>query len=658
MRNGVRIILLTLITLNIVIEHSFAASGSDFESLFKPIDAAAIAGDGRLTISINRSGRITACHWPSPGYFEQIAYETRSRSEPLLGVESWHGAAWALRIGEQLIWMYDDRWSHAFIKQHTPSLIEIESSFEGRNLRVRQRIRIAKTGNEFEYQITVSGNMEAPPTAYWYANFSPSTRLIPHLPVSTKSARDFAAFLHPDGNAVIHFRPSDPSSQFWRQARRLVGSDIEWPVFPKGSYVVYASPNETSNVAVGQEQGHGAVVDQVNAGTLSNQRSAVGQTASAIEMQMHLRDSDYTAAVVVAFGTSYTEAAQRLSEYRNDGGASFQSVISTDESDVAWIKRRAMSTMRTCTDAQTGSVVRTPANVAQLATDQPRYGVWIAHAWNAAGYRNRAIRLLEFYSHHVRERPRGDVPIGSIPAAVYTNGVEAAPEALVDAAAAGRALWAIDQLGASLPPEEMQAFYRSVWPGVSAIADFLVRWRQPGGVAPLYTFDYASMRDRRTTELYVASYLGVRAANRIANAIKEPRPDWHQAANELRDALRLHALHPDGAVAIMQPGMLHGTGIVPESDRFDWPHFIQSLLRESGGRLDIRSLEQLCKLVLSARNIPEEMRAEVASAVRRHLDRETPDAANAAFAYLIAHKLQEIEHSPPIPIEQVTPDTP
>lgn len=655
----IRIVVAAMVYVSAFSNPTFAQSRS--ERIFGPTDLAAITGNGRLTIGVNRSGRVTSCRWPSPGYYEQIAYATQSRSEPLLGVEPWHGASWALQFGDHFVWTHDDRWSHRLISSGATGVIEIESTLQDYDIRMRQQFAVAQEGDVFVARISVVGDLDGAPRAFWYANFSPSTRLSPQLPISLPDRDDFAAFVAPDLNAICQFRPRNPSSQSWRFARRLadgVEPPKNWAAFESGSYIVSGSSNATSAMLVGPDRGETSVADQVRAGKFSDQRSATGQSASAIEVELQAHDEGYTATIISAFGNTYADAAALfLTARSSDQQIAHESEIASTP-DVTWVMRRALATIRTCTDAASGSVVRAPTNTPPLALDWPRYGAWISMAYNAGGEGERAQKLLTFYANHARVKPKGDLPPGSLPAALYTNGVEAVPDAIIDAAAAGRVLWAMERHGSQLTQPEMQRFYRDVWDGVNAMADFLVQWREPGGRAPLYTFDYEALRDRRTTELYAASYLGVQSANTIANAINEPRPDWRHAADELHESLRLHALHAEGALIVAHPGRLYGTRIIPQSDLFDWPAQIRASLREAGGRLDTRALENLCTLVLSARDIPEALRNELANVLRRHLDRESPDAADAAFAYLIANRLDAIAQSPPPSIEELSPDTP
>jgi len=658
MRIAVRSLLFIALMAQVFVEPAGGAPHSDAESIFGPTDIAAIAGNGRLTIAVNRSGRLTNCRWPSPGYYEHIAYTTQSRSEPLLGVEPRHGASWALQVGDQLVWIHDDRWSHRLLPAHSSEIIEIESVLDERDLRVYQQFSVSSEGNGYTAHITVNGDLDGAPSVYWYANYTPSTRLIPYFPITLNGTDDFASFVDPNLGAVCHFRPEDPSSNMWRAARRLVGNDHEidaWKTFPKGSYVVYGSGEGVKGITVGPDQGPASVANQVSAGSLSDQHSATGQIASAIALELSPKNEGYTATIFTTFGTNYEEAAQRYIELRDERGSAVRESTDRAESDYEHVMRLAMLTIHTCTDAETGSVVRSPTNTPPLAIDWPRYGVWIALAHDTAGDRESARRLLRFYAAQVRTRPSGDVPIGSLPAALYTNGVEAAPNAIVDAAAAGRVLWAIGHHGMRLNVEQRNGFYRSVWEPVSAITDFLVQWSEPGGNGPLYTFDYKTLRDRRTTELFAASHLGLVAANRIAIVLREERPEWQRASSEFSDALRLHAIQTDDAVTVANPGMLHDTGMIRDTVRYDWPTAIQKFVRNAGDRLDTVTLEHLCKLVLSARDISEPLRSDITARLKRHLNRESPDAADAAFAYLVAQRLMSIEQNPPTPIQELLP---
>lgn len=65
---------------------------------FGPTDISAVTGNGKLSVGLNDDATVTVMKWPSPSFYDQIAYRTTDRAAPRMGAApnegSFLGIAW------------------------------------------------------------------------------------------------------------------------------------------------------------------------------------------------------------------------------------------------------------------------------------------------------------------------------------------------------------------------------------------------------------------------------------------------------------------------------------------------------------------------------------------------------------------------------------
>src|SRR5690606_14157473 len=122
------------------------------------------------------------------------------------------------------------------------------------------------------------------------------------------------------------------------------------------------------------------------------------------------------------------------------------------------------------------------------------------------------------YASAIRTTDARGKPLGTVPAAIYGDGTDALPHFILDTEAVGRVLWSFWQHALSVPPDNRADFLNLVWEPTDLAASFLAGWADPLDGVPLYSYDEAVLRERRSFGFLVSVYEGMKAATAIANA--------------------------------------------------------------------------------------------------------------------------------------------
>ncbi len=529
------------------------------EEIYGPRDLAMVSGIGGLTVGVNGRGRISLCKWPSPGYNDQISYRVRAAGPSGREVDPGHGLLWGIRMDGELVWMNDPRWE---IRQRydAPSntIMVTEARWPGSGVVATQRISVLPLSDVFVSEMEVSG-VASPPQFYWFANFTPCTRHLPELPVADwllDDLNDFAAFSDPNEGIVIHFRPEKPSRKDWERAERLSKSAAragQWRSFRDGAWIAYQGINGLQAAQCGS----GATTPAEAVGLLRDaagrSSAATGDCYSVAEITPERKGRWYRARVAVAFGKSYAQVKESLDQVaeRDTAGlfretADFQRRLlslakypETENQRISDYLQRAQLTILTSRDSITGSIVRSPAIQPPLARDWPRYGAWMIHAMDHAGGLEIAESHIKFYLNNVRSAYARGKPIGSLPSATYTDGVDASPHFLVDDEAVAWLLWAIGEHGGFVPERRRNDFFESIWEPLVLCTDFLADWKDSRRGAPLWAEDPITLSDTKTRERLFASKLGLDAAIDVATAIgRTPPGPWLDRQRQIDNLVR------------------------------------------------------------------------------------------------------------------------
>lgn len=509
----------------------------------------AIGGFGGLTIGMDRHGVLSVCRWPGPGSPDQLTYATDISTRADAGPPN--GAEWGMNLGEEWMWLSEPGWStFQGYAERSDAIMETVAGRPDNNVSVRVETFVLPGGDAFVSSFTLRGAIEAPRVA-WRANFTPTTRHIPELPVgdwALDELNDFAAFVDRGGPMVWHFRPSAPGRDAWDRAEAAAAAPVTlgaWDEFHEGVWIAITGGPEVVQLGCASDDDPLVPPDRAQAALPV---AAIGQTHSLIELTPEKAGESYHAWIMVGFGANrgqaYAElaplrdrsveelAARTLQRARSAGLPNFGDL----SEDMKLYAARHRRSLVACRDRECERVVRSPSVSPALARDWPRYGAWIAHAFASSGDTTSARRQLARYLEAIQMEEREGRPFGSMPESFYTTGELASPHFIVDDRAVGRTLWATGNLMDAIDTQTARNFTRRYWPQIAAGADFLVAWADQRRGAPLWCEDPLQFADSVTQERIFDAYAGMAAAIRLASVADRAVPEpWRRRRNVLRE---------------------------------------------------------------------------------------------------------------------------
>lgn len=555
-----------------------------WRDLFGESPVAAVTGNGGLTVGVDDMGRVVSCRWPSPGYHDQISYSAGGAAR---AGASGQGLLWGIAAGGRFHWMTQEegwRAQRTFAPNGAP-VIRIECTIAELGLRAVQTVFVHAETDVLVWRIAVSGVSEAPALCF-FADLTPCTRLIPEAPIADwalDGLNDFAAFVEPDGQRVCHFRPRQPGAREWERARAIVAGTlphVQWNRFPEGVWAMYGSANRVRSVACFDPAAAPKAESLLSGVAMPNAgRACAGQCASMLWIEPENVAGSWQGAVFLTFGKNHDDAANTLTSALQAGGSQLE-----EQTSARWSTRLDSATMAPGThptaarqlryalaslfiaiDRGTGAIVRAPITQAPHALDWPRHGVWTTLALDLAGYHAEAERHLRFYLDALRDGARAGAPAGSLPVALYANGVEALPELLLERDAAAWLLGGLWRHGAMLEPAPQRAFFESVARKAETAALFLATWSLDPDGRVLPSYQPPLSRDGASTESLMLAYAGLESAARIAEAIEKGlAPPVRDALQEVQSAIQLQFYALD-APWNWPPGLAYWMdAIVPE----------------------------------------------------------------------------------------------
>ncbi|NIA12889.1 MAG: hypothetical protein GWP08_02320 [Nitrospiraceae bacterium] len=615
----------------------------------EPAVQSRITGNGALTVNVDARGQIARCAWPTPSHVDQID-----------GVPPRRGPQWAVRIGDETIWLSD------------PALDAAQDYTGQRSVVVRTTVSPpdaawAATVRTFVHperdilisRLTIHGLATAP-HLYWFAGFSPATRVIPEWPGLRRvlqAGAGFAAFTPDEGKSVYHFRPNQPGAVDWRRAEELAlegGALGEWAAIGEGAWMAYTSPNYP--VAFQCGSGADGAFEQVSQAQLAGSASAVAPCDSAVLLAPERVGDAFCATVFVGFGKNAKTCRDHLDfaltrgyeGLRNDTDSHWESWLArstppaTDDASVSALCERALLTMAQCTDRATGATIRAASADPALALDWARDCAWIAGAWDLAGYTEWAERYTRFQCGAVRTTARPGMPLGSIPAASYTDHTPGIPHVVLDTEATAWLLAAVDRHVQNLSSRARADYVEEVWDAVAASASFLAEWTDGRSRRPLQSYDFSLRRDSRPARLLLTHYMGLDSAIRIARAGKRQAPEvWTRRKRELDVLIRFQFV---GAELTWRGGeilpFVHTT-MAEEWKRPalpSWDAPIEDRLAIVGDASPAEYAQTLCDAALVWEDEPERLQA-LRPVLGEVPVSPAPDALTSALHLIAAHRI-------------------
>jgi len=536
-----------------------AAPPATISRVFGRTPAAVMAGNGRLTVSLDASGSVVSLRWPSPGYFEHgwTPVNEDSRRTLSFGIHDGETLHWA-REGEQ--------------RYRTPSSVVIENAWEAGAYRVRQETFVHPALDTLLVRLHVDG--DARPEAVivsWRP--APTSRVTPQLPIPARSAGGTLT-LHEAGR-VYAVKPHDHSASTRALLDSAVtghagtqGLSIEGPAIwlglethPGPSHIHLALRREPLPGAMPTTTGRHALTGPADA-WLSVRPEAVDGGGWEAWVLLSAADSLHT------LEESMRETSLRRA-YLLDGVDRFWDtrmlgvhLPGPAESPEATLARRALMTILMLQDRTSGAIARAPVSMPPLALDRPADSIWAGHALAAAGLTAEAQRHFRFLASAMRDGRRRSHD-GAFAEAYYADGAEAMPPAVLDADHSAWFIWAVHAASELLPPEQASGFRESMWGPVQRAADFIHGWWDPSRRRPLASFDPIALRDRARPEQLLTAYGALDNALAIAAHAGTRHDHWVSRRAELRALIDYHLVDESGDWRLTDPSPFWPMGAFP-----------------------------------------------------------------------------------------------
>jgi hypothetical protein len=502
----------------------------DFE-LYGPTDVNAQTSNGSLAVGISDEGTLTVFRWPRPSFYDQLKYKTSDRDAPSSGTD--HGKFGAypnagaflglvVERGEAaptLTWLREDDWSvdQAYTDADadpTDLADSVRTTFRHDDLGLTVVVRDVVAAGDADRagdptrdgddvlvrDVTVERDADSPVTSARLAAFENLNLVVSKKPKSPtrdwceeEENQDRARYL-PGADAVVHERAdTDTSTGEFREVAVAMGFAGE-----SDGHQVGGDAYEPTATPAGRGGPTQDAYDDLRDGTLRGNDEFVGQTTGALVADLEFGgegDPDTaTEQVLFAAAETATGATALVDEYRDRSFAAVDRekrawietllddppLPDTDDTAVLALCKRALVSLVTSYDPQSGAVVASICTQSPYGEDWVRDGAFFNYGLGVVGLDDWVAKRNRWYAdiQQAAEDPEPtypDTPPGNWPMNHYADGVAGGPiDWEIDETAYG--LWTIvDHY--ELTGDE--AYLEAVWPAVQRAADFLAEWKDP-----------------------------------------------------------------------------------------------------------------------------------------------------------------------------------
>ncbi|QLD88128.1 hypothetical protein HWV07_03380 [Natronomonas salina] len=521
--------------------------------LYGPTDIHAQSGNRGLSVALNDEGMITVLKWPSPSFYDHVKYHTTSRDEPRWGVAQNEGAFLGLVVDGETTWLRELATEQSYEYDRSDSVETVHRDDE-RGLTVRVRSVVARESDTFVRGVTVERDSDAPTDVRLvaFANVNPVTTKHVGNPTQDwcfEEANDGLAQYDAESDAVVFQGDGVDDSTGERSRVALAwGFDGETTAHHVGGD---AHDPAAAPAAAGPTRD---AFDAASEGAFPGNDAYAGQATAAIVTDLTFEDGRAEETVVLGAGETPVDATAALESGRQrsvddvvaakrewfDDLLADAPMPNTDDERIQTVCNRALVTLVTNVDRETGAVVASIATQPPYGEDWPRDGAFFNHALDLVG-------LHEFVDTHNRwyadlQQRTGDPNEGSpqVPPGNWAMNYYA------DGAVGGPVPWEIDQTGFTVwtlwdhyEATGDREYLEAVYPAIEAAADFFVEYRDPenGMQQRAHEDDNAAYTQTvvGAAPVWLALDSAVRAASELGNAEASSR--YEARKRELGDAI-------------------------------------------------------------------------------------------------------------------------
>ncbi|HEX6237429.1 MAG TPA: hypothetical protein VFZ68_09550 [Acidimicrobiales bacterium] len=536
--------------------------GESPPEIYGATDINAQTANGGLSVALNDEGTVTVLRWPSPSFYDHVRYTTDGRDVPDLGVAGDEGMFLGLDVhladgGRRTTWLRDWDVDQAHAEGWTDAVTTTHRSND-LGLTVTVDDVTAHPADILARRVRIERDDDSPVRAARLLSFENLSLVVSKratLPVQDwcfeVQNTDIARF-DTELDAVIHTRAGTDESTGERSSVAIAaGFDV-----PTAGQTVGGDSQA--------ESGPPSAYDDARDGDLSARTRVEGHTTSVLAAELDLSDGPATATLYLAAAADEGAAGDLLASARDRGFDDIATSKRTwledllghaplpdsDHPAVSALSRRALVTLVTDTDRQSGAIVASIATQSPYGEDWPRDGAFFDYTLDVLGLQDRVTIHHDFYADAQQTAAAPDptlielgVPDGNWGMNYYADGIVGGPIA-----------WEIDETGYTLwnlwehhraggDVDELRARY----PTIRAAADFLTECRDDTNGLQCVANEDDNFERTQTIVGAGTVWLGLDAAARAAETLGETddAARWSARRDELGAAIETELWNGD-----------------------------------------------------------------------------------------------------------------
>lgn len=561
-----------------------AAHDARAAELFGVTPSAGAVGDGRLTAQVTLEGTISCLRWPNATFYEHIKHKTagwdpdRTQNgwlKPYFGANANSGAFAGIRYRDgaklEMRWLREGSPRFGYAKSTSNRLVgtytlatpyETDIVIEENTFNVPDRPVLIRTyrlvsapAQLTDFQVIAFMN---PALRNEHGEYSPWDD------TQKDDEARFATFFHSKDGTILTALPRNLTNGMRAAAARQVGADTEtvdaylksavgdWG---EGVYLLQGGSEPAAGYQVGTDASLASTGPQdafadATDGTLSRSAAVVNFETTALALPL---SRDATVAWYLTFGDHAGGLAAAMQELRAQPPSHW--IDASDQWWEAWLAetllpsgakerafaRRALISLRTGYDPQSGAIVASTSCEPPYNVDWPRDGAFFQFILDMNGKLDEAETHANFYPGIQNQTKRLLGPPGSFPMNAFADYVPGGPiDFEIDQV--GFVLWAYRTHAAYLgrkSPERAYLFLQGVLESARLAADLLVTCKDERGLqCPANEDDHPEMT--QTLHGAITVWLGLRSAAEMFAAMGRPYGTYAARADELAAAIRTH----------------------------------------------------------------------------------------------------------------------
>lgn len=550
-----------------------AAPGPSGE-MYGPTDVNATSANGRMAAAFNRQGTVTVLRYPRPSYYDQVKYRTSSRDADRLGALENEGLFLGLLVpGEGTTWLRDLP-SRQRYRTDTSDTVEVVHRADdlGVEVTVRDTVPVDVDALVRDVEVRVLDGATPPPglQVVGFENLNLTVDRIPYFPVldwCTEELNVDTATHDPDADAIVHtVTGTDLAAGATASVAMAMGFDRPSAQVQVGGDAFEGTASPAGQPPLPTQDAYRDAAD----GELSGNTDWTGQTTGGLTAALDLADGGDRLRLVVAGGEDAEEARTTLQAVRDTAPdavmeakqAWFDTQLAdaplpgTDDPDVLAVARRALVSLLSVVDAESGAIVASVATQSPYGEDWPRDGAFFNHVLDLIGHHDTVAQRLRWYASLQSDGSPGPTADGLLEPALVPAG-NWAMNYYADGVAGGPIPWEIDETGYVLWAfwdhvtwtDDLEVL-REVWPAVVRAADFLTECRDAtGNGLPCLAIEDDNPQPSQTIHGAGPVWLGLDSAVKAAKALGEDEAAarWAARRDELGAAIE-QELTSDGVV--------------------------------------------------------------------------------------------------------------